>query len=350
MPQTYTDAQYAAALRTLDDDAWKDTDQKLVLPRQKTVVPTPDKQGSIQVGNLLHNSARRRGGQPLTHLGPSVVQVLSERGFKDWLIPAKPDTWYLSTDTPRRDRGGERTKQVAQQRIWAPRLGHESRRLEPAQPQALLIYEDYRRIFPSWPEIPPAGLRIAVYPVKQEERGAIITTPNPASLEPGSASMANPPAFLADPGLDLTNPLAQAALGTAGITPKEYAEAARLQNELHNDLLQYDLSPYTTPSVSSSAVFTWDADQAAGTMQQEPSSQDPSLIPHTRSTAGMPFAPDPYAATLTSNRPTPPMHNPVAEHATENQPPRQPGTQAPPPTASTSLSSTGLRKPSGPSR
>ncbi|WP_267717300.1 hypothetical protein [Streptomyces sp. CoH17] len=121
---------------------------------------------------------------------------------------------------------------------------------------AAAIYEDYRAMFPQWPEVPPPGLKVAVDSatmgyMKEAVYGAMsgqmlgqgpaMATLNVPGAQAGLVTTADVPGFLADPGMDLTDPASEQFRRSAGITDPQYKQAAALQEDF---LQQQDpLSP-----------------------------------------------------------------------------------------------------------
>ncbi|MEV4046603.1 hypothetical protein [Streptomyces sp. NPDC049744] len=235
---------------------------------------------------------------------------------------------------------------------------------------AAAIYEDYRAMFPQWPEVPPPGLKVAVDSATMDYmkeavygamsgqmlgQGPAMATLNVPGAQAGPVTTADVPGFLADPGMDLTDPASEQFRRSAGITDPQYKQAAALQegflqqqdplSPLAEDMPYADDSylleafgtyvpplpgqpPSPSPEYGSFDALQWEQVPAL-----TPSAAAPSA-PHP--TAVSPFGPAPGPAPLhdtAAHTGIPALaapHNPIAEHATQWLPIRNT-----PPTATT---------------
>ncbi|MEW1762552.1 hypothetical protein AB0393_39480 [Streptomyces cyaneofuscatus] len=235
---------------------------------------------------------------------------------------------------------------------------------------AATIYADYREVFPQWPEVPPPGLKVAVDSTTMDYvrevvygqvrgQGPAMATLNVPGAPAGSVTTADVPGFLADPGMDLTDPASEQFWRSAGITDPQYNQAAALQegflqHHVEEDPLSppaadmpygaedYLLEEFGTDVPSLPPLPGQPPSPSAGygsfaALQWEP-------VPAVMPPATAPSAPHPTALTGLAPGPAPlhtrpahpgipapaGPHNPIAEHATQYLPIRNT-----PPTATT---------------
>ncbi|WP_267717284.1 hypothetical protein [Streptomyces sp. CoH17] len=232
----------------------------------------------------------------------------------------------------------------------------------------MTIYADYREVFPQWPEVPPQGLKVAVDSatmdlVRESVYGAVsgqvvgqgpaMATLNVPGAQAGPVTTAGVPGFLADPGMDLTDPASEQFRRSAGITDPQYGEAAAVQEGfLQHHVGEDPLSPPAAampygaddflldkfgtdlpplPSLPGQSASPGAAYGSFDALRWEPA---PALVPPaavpsaTHPAAVTPYGlpPEPAPLHTTPAHPGTPApagpHNPIAEHATQYLPTR----------------------------
>ncbi|CAL9589795.1 hypothetical protein SUDANB145_05202 [Streptomyces sp. enrichment culture] len=246
--RTFSDAQYAAALRTRPEGN---------PPTVRGEARLPGTDETVSIGTFVNN-LRREGRKK--ELAPELVEALQYVGLT---VYRAENGWYkVKTDDPGKTAGSASSALARTAPADAPPAALPAQHAQPQQPAgtaaripadapqesnlpqigAIQVYLDYQRALPALvPEVPPPGLKVAMHPeavAPASDLDVIVTTIDfdRTSTQPVPPFMQGV-TFLADPGLNLEDPAVCDQLEAQGFLGPDRAIAEALQQRFYQSHL-----------------------------------------------------------------------------------------------------------------